>query len=103
MELDETTSHDADAIEWKGCRTFVPPTVARAARVDLDLSRVWLTSEHALHYWTRELDATIYEIRDAIEDTGSRCAEAVRRYLGRSPREPDIHRSNEQAPPAATD
>ena len=103
MDLNDATPADADPIEWANCRTFVRPVQARALQVDLDLSRVWLTTEHALHYWTRELNATIYEIRDAIEDTGSRCAEAVRRHLGRAPREPDIHRQLVQTPVAESD
>jgi hypothetical protein len=103
VDLNDATPPDADAVEWKGCRTFVPPTVVRALPVDLDLSRVWLTSEHALHYWTRELDATVFEIRDAIVATETRCAQAVRRYLGRAPREPDIHRRLVPSVAAAAD
>lgn len=86
MELDTATPPDADAIDWKDCRSFVRPAPRRATPVEIDPSRVWMTSDHALRFWTRELDATIYEIRDAVAATGSRCAEAVRRYLGRTPR-----------------
>ena len=72
-----------ESIEWTGRPQLPPLRVAPTSSADFDTSQVWLTSDRLLRYWTHELGATMYDIRDAIAVTGTRCAIEVRSYLSR--------------------
>lgn len=74
---------DYDYIEWHGRAHFVAPPANQARPCDLDTTRISLATDRELRYWTDELRVTIYQIRDAIAATGTRCPTAVRNYLFR--------------------
>ncbi len=73
---------DYDYVEWTGrARVVAPPVIM--PRLEIDTTRISLATDRELRYWTDEFRVTIYEIRDAIAATGSRCPNAVRNYLTR--------------------
>lgn len=72
-----------EPIEWASRIPLPPLRAATASSDEFDTSQVWLTSDRLLRYWTHELGATMYDIRDAIAVTGTRCAIEVRSYLSR--------------------
>lgn len=84
MDLDvHTPQRDYEVIEWEGRAPRVAPTSIEAGWRDIDPTEVWMINDRQLRYWTAELGVTIYEIRDAIAATGTRCAAALRQYLAR--------------------
>jgi hypothetical protein len=83
MEANALKSSDYEHIEWTGRPHLAAVPAAKSPVCDFDTSQVWLTSDRMLRYWTRELGVTMYDIRDAIAVTGTRCAVEVRSYLTR--------------------
>ena len=71
---------DYSFVEWYGRVPVAPPP---RPKPELDTSRISLATDRELRYWTDEFRVTIYDIRDAIAATGSRCPTAVRTYLAR--------------------
>ncbi len=82
MEMHAPSQSAYDYVEWSGRAPISALPAVKSPTRDFDTSHVWLLTDGQLQYWTSELGVTIYEIRDAIAQTGSRCATAVRRYLG---------------------
>lgn len=80
MSVDALQQADYEVIEWEGRGPTAPP---RATARDFDTSQVWMLDDRQLRYWTAELGVTMYEIRDAIAVTQTRCATAIRAYLTR--------------------
>jgi hypothetical protein len=88
--MDEQTLDHFDPIEWTG-RTFPRREAAphagtgidstRIDRTRIDRTRVSLLGEREMRYWTGELHATIYQLRDAIQATGSRDPAVIRAHL----------------------
>lgn len=76
---------DYDYVEWNGQAPYVAAPVDAPAPVLIDTTQVWLSSEREYRYWTSTLGVTIYELRDAIAETGTRCAIALRAYLQPAP------------------
>lgn len=83
MEANALKDPDYRHIEWTGRVRLAALPVATSPPCDFDTSQVWLTSDRQLRYWTRELGVTMYDIRDAIAVTGTRCARELRSYLAR--------------------
>jgi hypothetical protein len=81
MDLQAQPQSDYDFVEWSGRATVAPPPAGKAALRELDTATVWLSTDRELRYWTDELGVTIYEIRDAIAATGTRCGATIRQYL----------------------
>lgn len=77
----EHMSTDYNYVSWNGRTPRGTAPVRAAESLSIDTTRVRLTTERELHYWTNELSATIYALRDAIEATGTRCASVIRAYL----------------------
>jgi len=70
-------------VEWSGRAPIGPPPVTNSQPRDFDTTQVWLLNDRQLRYWTGELGVTMYEIRGAIATIGTRCAIALRNYVGR--------------------
>lgn len=79
MELN-SQQPDYDFVEWHCRPAAVAPPVIKP-RAEIDTTRITLATDRELRYWTDELAVTIYEIRDAIAATGTRCSTTVRNYL----------------------
>jgi hypothetical protein len=79
--MDDQAPRDYDYVEWNGRAPFVAAPLHAPEPVVIDTTQIWMVTERELRYWTSELGATIYELRDAIEATGTRAAGAVRAYL----------------------
>lgn len=78
--MDEHASRDYDYVEWNGRTPYVAAPLHAAAPAQIE-DTIWLATERELHYWTQELGVTVYEVRDAIAATGTRCARRVRAWL----------------------
>lgn len=78
--MDEQAARDYDYVEWDGRTPYVaaPAHAPAPPRVE---ATIWLATERELRFWTSELGVTVYELRDAIEATGTRCARRVRAWL----------------------
>lgn len=83
MEMHAQEQSDYDYVQWSGRARVVAPSPIKTELREIDTTRISLATDRELRYWTDELGVTIYEIRDAIAATGSRCATAVRNYLDR--------------------
>lgn len=85
MELNPSTHGETDGIVWdRPLRPAPLPPLPRAANDAAEPSQVWMVTERQLRYWTTELGATAYEIRAAVDRTGTRCAATLREYFARS-------------------
>jgi hypothetical protein len=73
---------DYSFVEWYGRTPVAAPPPAKP-QPEIDTTRISLASDRELRYWTDEFRVTIYDIRDAIAATGSRCPNDVRHYLAR--------------------
>lgn len=73
---------DYDFVEWTG-RARVVAAPVNKPQTEIDTTRISLATDRELRYWTDEFRVTIYDIRDAIAATGSRCPNAVRNYFVR--------------------
>lgn len=82
MHAPTASAYDYDFVEWSGRAPISALPATKSPPRDFDTNDVWLLTESQLRYWTAELGVTMYEIRDAIAATGTRCATAVRKYLG---------------------
>lgn len=50
-------------------------------RGEPDRSRISLSQEHEVRYWTKELGVSEQELRNALAVTGSNSATRIREYL----------------------
>lgn len=79
--MDDHALRDYDYVEWNGAAPYVAAPSHGREPVLIDTTEIWMATERELRYWTTELGATIYELREAIGVTGTRCSKAVRAYL----------------------
>lgn len=78
--MDEQTPARLGHIEWTG-RSLPRRALDQGAPPAIDTTRISLLSERETRYWTSELRATIYQLRDAIKATESRDPAVIREYL----------------------
>jgi hypothetical protein len=81
--MDDHALRDYDYVEWNGRAPFVAAPLNVPEPIVIDTSEIWLASEREMRYWTTELGVTVYALRDAINEAGTRCSIAVRAYLER--------------------
>lgn len=79
--MNDASFRDYDYVAWHGDTPYAAVPASSPAPVVIDATEVWMTSERELRYWTCELRATVYELREAIEIVGSRSAAKVRAWL----------------------
>ena len=79
--MDDQTARDYDYVEWNGRTPYVANPLQASQPVLIDTTQIWMSTERELRYWTSELGATVFELREAIEMVGSRCAGRVRAWL----------------------
>lgn len=79
--MDEQALRDYDYVAWNGRTPYAATPMDAPAPVVIDTTYIYMATERELRYWTNELVATVYEVREAIEATGTRCARTVRAWL----------------------
>ncbi len=83
--MDEQALRDYDYVAWDGHSSYVAAPTHGRQPVVLDTTEIWLATERELRYWTNELGVTVYAIRDAIVETGTRASETIRAHLAAPP------------------
>ena len=81
----EHALRDYDYVEWNGQASYVAAPQDAPAPALIDTTQVWLSTEREMRYWTSALGVTVYALRDAIADTGTRCAVVLRAHLEPAP------------------
>ena len=78
--MDEKTRPPFETLEWTGSPAR-RPAANDGVPAGVDTRTIRLFREAELRYWTDVLRATVYELRDAIQATGSRDPARVRAWL----------------------